>query len=63
MRRGHENLEATPHELELELRTYAVEELELETVAAVPVLIGKPDRVLDQPLVVRRDRRIAGTRK
>ena len=62
-RRGHENLEATPDEVELELRAHAVEELELEAVVADPVLLGEPDSPLEQPLVVRRDRPIAGTRE
>ena len=42
---------------------HAVEHLELEPVAVDPVAVGEPDRVVDQPLVVRRDRDVGAARE
>src|SRR5439155_26818565 len=54
-RRRDEHSESAADEVELELRTHAVEHLELEPVALHPLALDEPDRMLDQPLVVRRD--------
>src|SRR6185503_19037500 len=60
VRRGDEHLEPAAGEVELQLGPHAVEHLELEAVARDSRLLREADRVLDDPLVVSRDRRVAG---
>src|SRR6476620_3685822 len=57
-RRGDEHLEAALDERELQRRAHPVEHLELEAVAADAHALRERDRLLDQALVVRRDRRV-----
>src|SRR5439155_26306762 len=57
-RRRDEHLEPASDEVELQLRAHAVEQLELEALAWEIVFCREPDRVLDQRLVVRRDRSV-----
>src|SRR5579871_516712 len=60
VRSRDENRVAATDEVELELRADAVEHLELEALLRDLVLARERDRVLDQLLVVRRDRREPG---
>jgi len=61
--RRDEHLVAAADELELQLRPYAVEHLELEAVTLDVVIGGEADRMLDQPLVVCGDGRVAAACK
>jgi hypothetical protein len=63
VRRRDEHVVATTNEIELEARPYAVEHLKFEAAAVDVVLLGEADRVLDQRLVVRRDRGVRRARE
>ena len=63
VRRGDEDVVAAADEVELQARTDAVQHLELEALLRDAALARERDRVLDQRLVVRRDRGEARRRR